>query len=150
MKTSSREYVQALQSVFDKIIVTGKDNRIHQFDEAIETSMRMIVKQASFGGKLFFIGNGASASIASHMATDFWKNAGIRALCFNDSSLLTCISNDYGYKHVFEKPIEAFAETSDILIAISSSGKSENILHGVKAARKKGLMLRYWRRCEKA
>ncbi len=139
MKKSAREYFQTLKSVFEKIIVSGKNNRIYQFDEAIDTSMRMIVKQASFGGKLFFIGNGASASIASHMATDFWKNAGIRAFSFNDSSLLTCISNDYGYKRVFEKPIEAFAETNDILIAISSSGKSENILHGVKAARKKGL-----------
>ena len=69
------------------------------------------------------------------MSTDYWKNGGIRAIAFNDSSLLTCISNDYGYKHVFEKPIEMFAEKGDILIAISSSGKSENILRGVQAAR---------------
>jgi D-sedoheptulose 7-phosphate isomerase len=73
------------------------------------------------------------------MAVDIWKNGGIRATAFNDPSLLTCIGNDYGYKHVFEKPMEMFAEEGDVLIAISSSGSSENILLGVKAARAKGL-----------
>ena len=81
-----------------------------------------------------FIGNGASAAISSHMATDFWKNGAIKAIAFNDSSLLTCISNDYGYQHVFEKPVEMFAEKGDILIAISSSGRSENIIKGAKMA----------------
>ena len=71
------------------------------------------------------------------MATDFWKNAGIRTTVFNDSSLLTCVSNDYGYEHVFAKPIEMFANTGDVLFAISSSGESENILRGAHAARSK-------------
>lgn len=84
-----------------------------------------------------FIGNGGSASIASHMAIDFWKNSGIKAVSFNDSSQLTCLSNDFGYEYVFEKPIEMFAENGDVLIAISSSGRSRNILRGVKAARRK-------------
>jgi D-sedoheptulose 7-phosphate isomerase len=84
-----------------------------------------------------FVGNGASATIASHQATDFWKNGGIRAIAFNDPALLTCISNDFGYKYVFEKPIEMFAHPGDILVAISSSGRSENILNAVKAAEKK-------------
>lgn len=62
----------------------------------------------------------------------------MRAICFNDSSLLTCISNDFGYQYVFEKPIEMFAEKGDVLVAISSSGKSENILRGADAAKNKG------------
>ena len=83
-----------------------------------------------------FIGNGASVAISSHMATDYWINGGIRAVAFNDSSLLTCISNDYGYKYVFEKSIEMFADNGDILFAISSSGKSENIcIKGVHTAK---------------
>lgn len=90
------------------------------------------------GKTVFFIGNGGSAAIASHMAIDFWKNGGIPAMAFNDGSLLTCLSNDFGYKHVFEKPIEMFANNGDVLFAISSSGKSENILKGVEAARLKG------------
>jgi D-sedoheptulose 7-phosphate isomerase len=57
-------------------------------------------------------------------------------MAFNDSSLLTCIGNDYGYEQLFEKPIEMFADPGDILMAISSSGRSANILNGVKAARK--------------
>jgi len=84
-----------------------------------------------------FIGNGASAAISSHMSTDFWKNGGMRAIAFNDSSILTCIGNDYGYEFLFEKPIEMFAEPGDILMAISSSGSSVNILNGTHAAQRK-------------
>ena len=94
--------------------------------------------QAASGQKIIFIGNGGSAAISSHMAIDFWKNGGMKAISFNDGPQLTCIGNDYGYKHVFEKPIEMFADSGDILIAISSSGKSENILLGVQAAGLKG------------
>ncbi|MBI2915545.1 MAG: SIS domain-containing protein, partial [Elusimicrobia bacterium] len=81
-------------------------------------------------------GNGGSAAIASHQSVDYWKNGGMRAIAFNDTSLLTCIGNDYGYPYVFEKPIEMFADANDILIAISSSGKSDNILNGAKMAKK--------------
>jgi len=136
MSKNVRDYFEILKGTFDKVIVTGRQGQIYQLDKAIDISIQRIVKQASSGGKLLFIGNGGSASIASHMAIDFWKNAGIRALVFNDSSLLTCISNDYGYKYVFEKPIKMFANKGDILFAISSSGKSENILKGVSAAKK--------------
>lgn len=62
----------------------------------------------------------------------------MRAIAFNDSSLLTCISNDFGYPHVFAKPVEMFAEAGDILLAISSSGRSENILLAVGTAKEKG------------
>ena len=72
------------------------------------------------------------------MAIDFWKNGGIKAISFNDASQLTCLGNDYGYGYIFEKPIEMFAETGDVLIAISSSGKSENILRAAKCAYRKG------------
>ena len=139
MKKSIKEYFEALKDIFNEVIATDIYGKTYEFDAAIEAAIRMIIDRSASGGKLIFIGNGASASISSHMAVDFWKNAGIKAVCFNDSSLLTCISNDYGYKHVFEKPIEMFAEPNDVLIAISSSGKSENILLGVKAAREKGI-----------
>jgi D-sedoheptulose 7-phosphate isomerase len=108
---------------------------VTKFEKGIEAVCNLILGQSQKGKKLMFIGNGASASIASHMSTDYWKNGGIRAIAFNDSSLLTCISNDYGYRHVFEKPIEMFADQGDVLMAVSSSGKSENILRGVQAAR---------------
>ncbi|MCK5160442.1 MAG: SIS domain-containing protein [Candidatus Aureabacteria bacterium] len=137
MRKTIKDYFGALKGLFNKISTTGANGEVYQFDEAMDMSIRMIIDQAASGKKLFLIGNGASASISSHIAVDFWKNAGIRALAFNDSALLTCISNDYGYKHVFEKPIDMFADGGDILIAISSSGQSDNILSGVLAAKKK-------------
>lgn len=127
-----------LKGLLGKVAATTSRGITLQCDEAIARTIDMIISRSTAGGKLIFIGNGASASIASHMATDFWKNLNIRALAFNDPTLLTCIGNDYGFEHVFEKPIKMFADSGDILIAISSSGKSKNILLGVKSAREKG------------
>jgi D-sedoheptulose 7-phosphate isomerase len=107
------------------------------FADAAEKMIGMILACRAAGKKVMFIGNGGSAAIAGHAAVDFWKNAGIRAVTFNDASLLTCVSNDYGYEHVFEKPIEMFADKGDLLAAISSSGKSSNIIKGAEAAQKK-------------
>ena len=88
--------------------------------------------------KIMFIGNGGSASIASHLAIDFSKNGGLRSLAFNDPAALTCLGNDLGYGAVFEQQIDLHARSGDLLIAISSSGKSPNILAGVSAARARG------------
>jgi len=87
------------------------------------------------GNKIMFIGNGGSASLASHLAIDFCKNGGLRALAFNDASALTCLGNDLGYQNVFAKQLEFHARAGDLLIAISSSGCSPNILAAVAAAR---------------
>ena len=80
------------------------------------------------------IGNGGSAGIAGHMAIDFAKNGGVRAITFNDASSLTCLGNDMGYDQVFAQQIKMQGLSGDVLIAISSSGKSPNILRGVEAA----------------
>lgn len=114
-------------------------NKHSDLTVGIETACGLIEEVRGEKKKVIFIGNGGSAGIASHMAIDLWKNGGIKATAFNDSALLTCLSNDYGYEHVFSKPIETFAEAGDLLIAISSSGNSLNILNGVKAARAMGL-----------
>jgi D-sedoheptulose 7-phosphate isomerase len=89
----------------------------------------------SAGNKIIFIGNGGSAGIASHLAIDFSKNGGLRSLAFNDISALTCLGNDLGYENVFAKQLDFHARPGDLLIAISSSGRSPNILNAVKAAR---------------
>ena len=88
--------------------------------------------------KLMFIGNGGSAGICSHMATDYSKNGNLRSLAFNDGAMLTCLGNDLGYENVFAKQIEIHGTEGDLLIAISSGGSSRNILEGVAAARRKG------------
>lgn len=132
-----RSYYAEIQKLAKGIVVTDSLNRNLKLQSGIDKAVDLILRCKRSGNKLMFIGNGASAAISSHMAADFLKNAGIKATTFNDFALLTCVSNDLGYKHVFEKSIEMFAEAGDILIAISSSGRSENILRGVKAARAK-------------
>ena len=127
-------YISKFTELLSKIEVTDKNNNPLEFTSAIKESVNLVLSCKSRNKKIMLIGNGGSASIASHIAVDLWKNCGIRATAFNDSSLLTCISNDFGYPYVFEKPIERFSDEGDLLIAISSSGASINILNGVKAA----------------
>src|SRR5689334_7669091 len=89
------------------------------------------------GNKIIFIGNGGSAGIASHLAIDFSKNGALRSLAFNDPSALTCLGNDLGYQNVFAKQLEFHARAGDLLVAISSSGRSPNILAAVETARQR-------------
>ena len=90
------------------------------------------------GNKIIFIGNGGSAALASHLAIDFSKNGRLRALTFNDASALTCLGNDLGYENVFAQQLEFHARPGDLLVAISSSGRSPNILAAVRTARLHG------------
>ncbi len=138
MREIAKEYYDNLIKTIDSFRVTDQQGNQLDFYQGIETAGHLVTSQAASANKMIFIGNGASAAIASHMSTDFWKNGGIRAVAFNDGSLLTCISNDYGTPHLFEKPVEMFADKGDVLFAISSSGRSENILKGVQAARSAG------------
>lgn len=108
------------------------------YDEAIRRATDLVRDQTATGRKVIFVGNGGSAAIASHQAVDYWRNGGMRAMAFNDGALLTCISNDFGYPQVFEKPIAMFADAGDVLMVISSSGRSENILRAVGAAERAG------------
>jgi len=138
VKNYIRKNRRQLKELFDAVSVSDGKGRAFPLDDALMKLVNLIFKRVKKGGKLLFIGNGGSASIASHLATDFLKNARISAMAFNDASLTTCLSNDFGYEYVFEKPIEILAASGDILFAISSSGRSENILLGVKAAKAKG------------
>lgn len=88
--------------------------------------------------RLMFVGNGGSAAIASHMAIDYSRNGGMSATAFNDGAALTCLGNDFGYEYVFAKQIQFHGRAGDVLIAISSSGRSANILKAVEAARLRG------------
>ncbi len=88
--------------------------------------------------RIMIIGNGGSAGIAMHALADYANAGEFKTVDFYNPALLTCMSNDYGYENVFSKPIEMFAEKDDILFAISSSGKSPNIINAAKAAKKLG------------
>jgi len=89
--------------------------------------------------RLFFIGNGGSAAIASHMAADWLRAAGIAAMSFNEPAQLTCIANDLGYDWVFARPLLLHGHVGDVLFAISSSGQSRSILNAVAAAHSRNL-----------
>lgn len=89
--------------------------------------------------RLFFIGNGGSAAIASHMAADWQKAGKTPAMCFNDAAQLTALANDCGYEDVFNTPIYWHGRDGDVLIAISSSGESLSIVSAAEQAHESGV-----------
>lgn len=136
--TTAMEFLELLSGMRGQVTVTARDQRALALADGLAQGLTLIEGCACRGRKLIFIGNGGSAAIASHQAVDYWKNGGVEAVAFNDASLLTCIGNDYGYDRVFAEPLRRFAKAGDVLIAVSSSGKSPNILRGVEAASEQG------------
>ncbi len=133
----SQTYIEQFQHTIEGIAATNNDGEL-AYHEAVSQALRFILDTQVKNGKVIMVGNGGSAGIASHMTVDYWKNGNIRSVAFNDTSLLTCVANDFSYEEVFSTPIEMFADEGDILFAISSSGSSKNILNAVKAAHEKG------------
>ena len=91
------------------------------------------------GKKVIIAGNGGSAAIASHVAVDFTKQGGIRAINFNEADLITCFANDYGYEHWVAKAVEFYGDEGDMVILISSSGNSMNMVNAARSSKKLGL-----------
>lgn len=135
------EYFDEINNLLQEALVTGIKGRAYSLDSSFRDIMKLAINLKRKNNKLIFIGNGGSASIASHMATDFLKNGGIPAIAFNDASLITCLGNDLGYENIFKKPIELLAGKGDLLVAISSSGRSANILQAVLAAKEKSCFI---------
>ena len=86
--------------------------------------------------KAIIVGNGGSAAIASHVSVDYTKQAGIRTVNFNESDLITCFANDYGYENWVAKALEKYGDEGDVVILISSSGNSRNIVNAAITAKK--------------
>jgi D-sedoheptulose 7-phosphate isomerase len=105
-------------------------------DQLIEIK-EALIDASSKGNKGLIFGNGGSAAIASHFSVDLTKNASVRCLNFNESDLITCFANDYGFKNWVAKAIEFYGDQGDVLIVISSSGKSQNMINATTSARKK-------------
>ena len=100
----------------------------------------LLIEVANNNKNILIFGNGGSASIASHFSVDLTKNAKIRCSNFNEVGLITCFANDYGFEHWVEKAVDFYGDEGDLLIVISSSGQSENMLNGVQAARNGNFM----------
>jgi D-sedoheptulose 7-phosphate isomerase len=131
------QYLSAFHTALDAIEVQEGTESV-AYAAALDTITQWLVAAQQTHKKVMIIGNGGSAGIASHMATDFLKNAGMRAMAFNDPSQLTCLANDIGYEDVFAMPIARFADPGDVVMCISTSGRSENILRSAKVAREAG------------
>jgi D-sedoheptulose 7-phosphate isomerase len=130
-----RRYFTTLSDCLTETAVSSSSGQTLQISDAVNEVMGLARRAHASGNKLIFVGNGGSAAIASHMATDYSKNGDVRSLALNDASMLTCLGNDLGYERVFAKQIELHARAGDLVIAISSSGRSANILNAVVAAR---------------
>jgi D-sedoheptulose 7-phosphate isomerase len=115
-------------------------NSVADVDQQLLDQAAKLIQQSQLNsGKIIFVGNGGSAAMASHLSVDLTKAANIRAINFNEADLITCFANDYGYEHWVARALEAYADEHDVVVLISSSGKSPNIINGVLQARKLGV-----------
>ena len=137
MKKTIDAYFATLGGLPGLIEATDRTGGAMPLERLFAEVIELARKAHGAGNKLMFIGNGGSSTIASHMAEDFSKAADIRALAFNDPAFLTCLGNDLGFEQVFAKQIDLFAKEGDVLVAISSSGNSQNILNAALVARQR-------------
>jgi|TARA_Y100000294_G_scaffold177931_1_gene205719 D-sedoheptulose 7-phosphate isomerase len=110
---------------------------------------QIILDTSSKDGKIIIVGNGGSAATASHVAVDLSLNSKIKAINFNESDLITCFSNDFGYENWVKKSLEIYADPLDLLILISCSGNSKNLVNANLFAKKKGLKVATLTGCKK-
>lgn len=134
-----QNYRSRLREVLNDAEMNSPEGHRLDLESGLEQWCRQTERTARSGGHHFFAGNGASAMMASHMAVDCTKNAGFNATAFNDAALLTAVGNDIGYDSVFSYPLERYGRAGDVLVTISASGNSPNILKGLQAARDRGL-----------
>jgi D-sedoheptulose 7-phosphate isomerase len=114
-------------ALLERCEITGRDGNAFEQEPGVLAAMRMLAQVRDSRGSVYVIGNGGSAAIASHAANDLVNVAKLRASTLHDSSLLTCMANDYGYENAFSRLLAQMARPGDVLIAISSSGRSMNI-----------------------
>ncbi len=139
IQSSYTAYLEALHNALDALVVTDIRQRIVPQEEGLLQWCKLCRDAKADNRTMYFVGNGASATMASHMAADFSKNCGCRALAFNDIALMTAVSNDMRYEDCFAMPLERFANPKDVFVTVSSSGNSPNVLKAAKSARTLGL-----------
>jgi len=115
-------------------------NSLHNLTEEIIKSAILCIDSIKNGGKILLFGNGGSAADAQHIAAELVgrykvKRKGLPAIAITtDTSVITSIGNDFGYTHVFDRQLEAIAMKGDVVIGISTSGNSENVISALKLA----------------
>lgn len=133
-----KEYIRLLETYIEKTKVYNQAGEAcSDYNEAMEWLVNVFFTVKREEKQVFFIGNGGSAAISSHMTADFMKNGGMKTYSLYDNSVTTCMGNDYGYEYIFSRPLEFLANEGDLLVAISSSGNSQNIVNAIEVAQKK-------------
>ncbi len=131
-------YLLEFARALERIEITSGDGAALAIDQGLDAVIERIISVKENRRKALLIGNGGSAAIVSHVQNDLCKAVGLRALVFNETPLLTAMANDHGYHEVFCRPVELWADRGDLLIAVSSSGESDNILKAAALAKDKG------------
>ncbi len=137
------------ESKYFEFIVKGLEETIYEFDkkpvtkEVFFNDLVLLTNEIkNKNGRIFFIGNGASAAFSNHMALDWSKNGGIQAISLSDSALLTALSNDYSYEEAFVKFLEIKKiNKNDIVVTISSSGNSLNVTNVLKYCKRNDIKI---------
>ncbi len=137
MSISFTQRTHLLTQVIEKTQCTH-NNIIQTVDTTFTLIHDLLLNCKRNFSSIYTIGNGGSSGIASHHTNDLVNMIGLKAFTFSDSNLITCMANDYGYENVYSRPLDIIAQKNDILIAISSSGKSKNILYAAETATNKG------------
>ena len=132
-------FFHRLHACLQTIAVTGGNGNSLATPQGFALLETACGKVKERSGQVFFVGNGASASMCSHFATDLGKNAHFRTQVFSDAALLTAFANDICFERVFAEPLRRNARTGDMLVAVSSSGNSPNIVETVRTARAIGV-----------
>ena len=136
-------YLEDFQEVLRKTNVTDSNGEL-ELDNAFGEVIQKLKSVRENDGHVYLIGNGGSSGIVSHGAIDFLNACGFKAHALTDNSQLTCMANDYGYENVFAQPLKKLLSNGDVLIAISSSGTSANIVKACELARaKSGLIITF-------
>lgn len=128
-------YIEKIHNLLSGLSFHNEHGQEVGMDEGFSLWKELTLKLRNHNRTVFMIGNGASASMASHLAADLAKNTSLHTEVFSDLSLMTAISNDLGYEKVFAEPLRHRGRPGDMLVAISSSGKSPNILAAVGVAK---------------
>lgn len=122
--------LNSYNKIYDRVFVQDYEYLKSQLEEALGL--------LNASQRIFFIGNGGSNSICSHMMEDYAKIGRFPTFAFSDPALITCYANDYGYEHAIAEWLKIHFQPTDLLVAISSSGKSMNIRNSVDVARNVG------------
>ncbi len=139
MKATIRRSIQATRDTIDHVL--ADDALI----ASVEAAAQVCIDSLKAGKKILLAGNGGSAADAQHIAAELvsrlnYDRPGLSAIALTtDTSALTAIGNDYGYERVFSRQLESIGQSGDVLIGISTSGNSPNILAALEVARKTGI-----------